>query len=359
MELKKILLILVGGTICTKTNEKGTLSIYEGAGLRLVENFKNSDSPFADSVTIHLTDNMKILSENMSVEKWNKMINLYREKALDKGYDGIIFAHGTDSLAYSAALFSMLLADTDIPVFFVSSNKKLDSPHSNGDANFRYAVECICMGITPNVYVTYKNSSDNRMYLHLASRLRQCENYSDDFYSNGAINITGLCYKDCLKDLPQNKKSSPITIKGDWELSNSVLMIVPYVGIRYDAYDYSKFAAILHGTYHSGTVCAEKSASYENSILNAIDTILKINTPVDIYFSPSKTEGEVYDSIPLVANYRKKEIENQFDGKMTVSFLYGTTMEAMYAKLLIAYSLFNDKKQIKDFLKGEINFENI
>ena len=50
----------------------------------------------------------------------------------------------------------MLLADTKIPVFFVSSNERLESSRSNGDANFRYAVECICRGIEPNVYVTYK-----------------------------------------------------------------------------------------------------------------------------------------------------------------------------------------------------------
>ena len=54
--MKKILLVLVGGTICTAFNEHGTLSISEGAGVKLIENFKSSDSLFKDEVEIIPTE---------------------------------------------------------------------------------------------------------------------------------------------------------------------------------------------------------------------------------------------------------------------------------------------------------------
>ena len=366
--MKNVLLILVGGTICTKVNVDGFLSIDDNAGIKLKNNYYNSASSYVNDVHIELTDNMDILSENMTVERWNNIISLYRQKVYGKKYDGVVFAHGTDTLAFSSSLFSILLANTDIPVFFVSANENIDSPRSNADANFRYAIECICRGISPNVYVTYKNLSDNQMYLHLASRLKQCQNYSEDFFSEGALNITEIDdenYEDYFRILqskfPENKKKAIISLQGNWKLSNCVLMITPYVGLAYNAFDYSKFSAILHGTYHSGTLCAKESINTqkfgENSILSMIDTMIDTDSPRDIFICPSKLSGEVYETIPIIANHRKDEIENKFSGDMNVLFMYGTTLETAYAKLVIAYSLFESKKDIINFLNEEINFE--
>lgn len=342
--MKKILLILVGGTICTSLNEHGTLSISEGAGVRLVENFKSSHSPFKNDVQITPTENLFILSENMSISNWNLMLDTYRKYINTDNFDGVIFAHGTDTLAYSTALFSLILGNTDIPVFFVSSNARLDSERANGNDNFRSAVELICKGIEPNVYATYKNISDSRMYLHLGSGLEQCKNYSEDFFSNGAIDITDT-YNEALKI--KKEKAPLIDINGDWHLKNCVLTITPYVGLDYNCFNYSKFSAILHGTYHSGTACAEPYN--ESSVLYLMDISAKENPDIDIYLSPSKNEGEVYDTVRVIGNHKANEKK--------INFLYGYTNEYTYAKLVLAYSLFEDKKDIENFINTDINFD--
>ncbi len=348
--MKKILLILVGGTICTALNEYGTLSISEGAGVKLIDNFKNSDSPFRDEVEIKQTENLFILSENMSIPNWNLMLDTYRKYINTQKFDGVIFAHGTDTLAYSTSLFSLILANTNIPVFFVSSNARLDSPRANGNDNFKYAVELICKGIEPNVYATYKNISDGRMYLHLGSRLEQCRNYSEDFFSQGAIDVSEFsdqALKEIKEKYPQKEKSPLIDINGDWHLKNCVLKIEPYVGLDYDSFNYSKFSAILHGTYHSGTACAQPHN--ENSVLHLIDTCEKGNSDIDIYLSPSKKSGEIYDTVRVIYSHEAN--------KNKINFLYGCTNETAYAKLVLAYSIFKDKKDIDNFIKSQINFE--
>lgn len=347
--MKRILLILVGGTICTVLNEHGTLSISEGAGVKLIENFKNSDSCFKDEVDITPTENLFILSENMSIPNWNLIIDTYRKYINTDSYDGVIFAHGTDTLAYSTALFSLILANTDIPVFFVSSNARLDSDRANGNDNFRSAVELICKGIEPDVYATYKNISDGRMYLHHGSSLEQCKNYSEDFFSKGAIDIAEISDKELnnLKERYSKEEKSPlIDINGDWHLKNCVLMITPYVGLDYDSFNYSKFSAILHGTYHSGTACAEP---YENSVLHLMDLCEKENSDIDIYLSPSKNSGEIYDSVRVIDSHKLS--------RKKINFLYGCTNETAYAKLVLAYSFFNDKNDIDNFMNTNINFE--
>ncbi len=346
----KILLILVGGTICTALNEKGTLSVTEGAGLQLIENFKNSDSEFAKAAEIIPSENLMILSENMTTDKWNLMLDTYRRHISLNDYDGVIFAHGTDTLAYSSAMFSLLLSGERLPVFFVSSNKRLSVATANGNDNFRLAVECISRGIAPGVYVTYKNPTDERIYLHQASRLKQCENYSDDFFSEGALDITNLNGENCRelfneleKRFPATNKK-PLEIKKDFKLKTKVLMITPYVGINYGAMDYGKFSAVLHKTFHSGTACAEG----ESSVLTMLDKCAEKN--VDAYLVPSKPEGEVYDTVRIIAEHTAK-------GRK-INFIYGCTNEMAYAKLLLAYSLSENKEEIKTLLNTEIIFEN-
>lgn len=330
--MKKILVILVGGTICSSADESGVLSVSENAGSLLLSSFKNSNSPFVDEAEFTLTENLMLLSENLTVESWNKIIDVYRKYTKNEQYDGVIFAHGTDTLAYTASLFSMLLSSTKIPVFFVSSHQRITLPTANGPDNFKCAVELICKEITPNIYAVYKNASTGKMMLHLASRLEQCKNYSNDFHSAGEIDLDNTSFEEIKNAFPQGKAF--INIYDNFTLSPCVLQIVPYVGIDYSAFNLKGYKAILHGTYHCGTAC---TAGDKNSIFYLA------KSGIDTYISPAKADGEIYKSLADIKN-------------SSIKLLYGTTNETAYAKLLIAYSLF-DEKQRESFLKSEINFE--
>ena len=347
--MKKILLVMVGGTICTEVNDEGILTVNKKAGVQLIENFKKSDSAYKNCVEFDMTENLCILSENLTVDNWNRILDTYKKHIKNDSYDGVLIAHGTDTLAYSAALFSQILADTEVPVFLVSAQARLELPHSNGNENFRCAVECICQGIVPNVYVAYKNISDGRLLLHIASRLEQCKNYSEDLHSKGAIDITNINddkIEEILNAFPRENVKVMID-KDKLTLKECVLMLTPYVGINYGVYDYSRFGAILHGTYHSGTACVEDKTS-QRSILYMIDKCSAMG--VDCFFAPSKEHGEIYHTVSDISKFTTE------NGKK-IGFLYGMTIEAAYAKLLVAYSYFDDKEKIKEFIHTECNFE--
>ncbi len=357
--MKRILLVLCGGTICTavtETQDGVFRSLSDDAVTWLSTNYFKSDSIYKEEVEFDTSENFKILSENMTIEKWNSLIRYFREKSSTfKEYDGIIVAHGTDTLAYSCALFSLVLRNIGIPVFFVSSNEPLNlsngsiNPTANGNINFQKAVECICMGINPNVYAVYENPSSGRVFLHLGSRLTQCRNYSEDFFSEGSIDITSLSNaEDCAvlyKDYCANR-SEEVSLSRYPVLNNCVLKIDPYVGLNYQAFDYTQFKAVLHGTYHSGTACAEKTKEFPHygvqSILHLIDAC---DGRTDVFLSPAKNTGEIYDSVGIIANHRHAGIH----------FLYGCTNEMTYVKLLLAYSL--GVSNIDSFMSTEFNCE--
>ena len=222
---------------------------------------------------------------------------------------------------------------------------------SNGHANFRAAVECICRDVPPNVYVTYRNPSDGRMYLHLASRLRQCDIYSDDFHSVGALDIS-KGYADVRARLAQAYPSAhrrPCEF-AQGELRDCVLMIEPYVGINYAVYDYTRFAAVLHGAYHAGTAMAEDGVDYgAQSVLYMMDRCAACDT--DTYFAPAIKRHGTYETVATIAAHAPR-------GR-AMRFLYGFTRETTYAKLVIAYSFLKDDAARMEYLATQHNFERI
>ena len=335
-----ILLVLTGGTICTSVRDGLRSPDTDAASLRLVEEFQNSASPFAHGVRFTVGERFHMLSENMTVAVWNRLAD-YLKTVDFTAYDGIIVAHGTDTLAYTSSMFALLLAGIDIPVIFVSSNAPLEygDARANGAANFRAAVECIGYGIAPGVYATYRNVTDGKTYLHMGARLKQCGDYSEDFHSAGALDITNLSaetlsgFPDALplaRPLLELPELSP--------LSDCVLNIRPYVGIRYDAYRVENFRAVLHGAYHSGTACA--NADGAASILYLLDACADAGT--ELYLSPARSQGELYDTVPVMLNHVR-------NGRKIIP-LHGMTEETAYCKLTLWHSCAAVRERVPDFL---------
>ena len=308
--MKKILLVLTGGTICAFADAKHTRDLdVSRARALLEEGFRASDSPFAP------------LLDSRPYE----------------GFDGVVIAHGTDTLGYSAAMFAMLYAGVSVPMIFVAADAPLDDPRGNGNANFRAAVECICRGITPGVYAVYRNS-DGVTYLHAGSRLTQCASYRADFFSEGMTAIDGGVDLSATPICNFNRQHRDFTGKA---LERRVLKLDPYVGTDYRAYyrayDLSRFDAVLHGAYHSGTVCTS-AADDGGSVVAFAERCAAEGK--ELYIFPAKSggdgDGDVYASVlPLVGKAR---------------FLWGMTAEAAYAKLTIAYSCFDDDEARQSYL---------
>ena len=386
---KKVLVVYTGGTICTLLSEgaEGALrGISDGAMSALVSFYEASDSPFANAGRIDGSGKrFGILSENMTVDRWNGILRYLRGEVLPHldRYCGIILAHGTDTLAYSAALLSWVLRGISVPVFLVSSNAPvavpdpktkalLPNPEANGNDNFRLAADCCFCGIPAGVYVPYREvrTEKKRPLLHLAAHLTQCRNYEDDFHSRDPLDLTGLSAEGAsalFKSLPrwETKPAEALLLSrlGDTPLKDCVLKLDPYVGLDYGAFDLKKYRAVLHGSYHSGTACVEYSK--EQPILSTHSVLYLMarcaGEGVALYFAPAKrsrVEG-VYESVPYFGNL-------EAEGQRAV-FCYGMTQELLYAKLLCLYSsdLPKDEGSIAAYLadhggesveQGEVTF---
>ena len=331
----KILLVLTGGTICSFADRSGEKKPdTKKADYLIKEIFKASDSPYKDA---EFDDKipMSILSENMSCDRWNELIEALREYKIEN-YRGVIILHGTDTLAYTSAMLSLVLAGINVPVFMVSSQLPLTEEKANGNDNFRVAVELIMKGIKPNVYVPYRNM-DGKMLIHLGSHITQCPNFSNDFHSSDEVEVdskkpefSGVEYESGGKIIEKIGK-----------FSASVLKIEPYVGLDYSRINLEGIKAVCHGTYHSETMSVGEDIPDEYSIFSLKECF---SGAMPLFITPcGYKESEKTECYETTACIVKK-------GGVPV---FGMTSEMVYVKAMVgvALGLFGDK--LKKFLKDE------
>lgn len=337
----KILVILTGGTICSTENADGKR--YSNAShVRIIESYRKSGcAPYCGSIEFDQEMPLDILSENMTIESWNMLIR-HLKTVRWNNYHGVILLHGTDTLAYTSSLLSILLAGIPVPLCLVSSQLPLDNPATNGHANFRAAVELIMNGLRPNIYALYRNS-DGIMYLHYGAHLLQCANHSEDFFSKDAVQLS-----DC-SEAPfcgTAFETTPCYLEQIDALSPCVLRILPYVGLNYDQYCLDGIRAVLHGTYHSESICVERKqglGSYSSfSILSLLDRCRERQIP--LFLEPCSETAYHYESTGDAL-------------QSGATALWGMTSEMAYCKTLIGCALGLSGEELHAFLQRSINHE--
>ena len=332
----KILLVLTGGTICSAKNEEGLNDLStDAASLSLVQRFKEyvcreneNESRIPDIQFVSISP-VNTLSENMTISKWNQLISAL--KCVDySDYAGVILLHGTDTLHMTSALMGILMRNVGCPVMMVSAHRILTDPVSNGYDNFNKSVELILRlnreGMS-GVYVVFRNMN-GVSYVHHATHLEECEDYSEEFFSSDAIEFDSLMSEwnpEWLNraDLEigardKNGAVNKALIFSVGELRDDVLYIRPYVGMNYDRINLDGVRVVLHGMYHSSTCNTEgDSAASAMSLLRRCK-----EKGIEMYIFPCK-EGEYRYSTtkPLIDEGAK--------------CIYGGTWEEAYVRLLI------------------------
>ncbi len=338
----KILIMMTGGTISTTANANGHLTANGKSTVSFLANTLLSSGDY--DVEFDYIHPLNILSENMTFPRLNVLLDEF--SSLDpNAYGAIIVAHGTDTLAYTSSLLSLVLAGwSERPIFLVSSDHTLTDERANGHDNFRAAIELALDGFGAGVYVPYRNS-DGVIYLHHGAHLRQCDNFTADFFS------ADMCpYKEAK---PYEVQAQFPLIKALPRLNECVMMIEPYVGIDYSNYLLPPhISAVLHGSSHSSSACAERSDRSEpfsrRSVIYLANECKKRG--IDLFLSPlpeamRKTLGTYASTADILMNGAKP--------------IFSLTNETAYMKLALAYSLGYEGDEVPAFLEREVASEKL
>ncbi len=136
--MKKILLLTTGGTIASTATEEGLAPGMDGDMLIL----RLGGAAVEYRITVR--DILHLDSSNIQPEEW-QLIAGSVFTARDE-FDGVVITHGTDTMAYSAAMLSFMLQGISIPVVLTGSQLPIDHPLTDGVENLRLAMAMASSG---------------------------------------------------------------------------------------------------------------------------------------------------------------------------------------------------------------------
>lgn len=346
--MKNILLVFTGGTIGSAATE-GIINTTGTAPFKLIQQFRQQYKHH-QHIRFKTIQPLQILSENLAPGAWQTLITAIEAEQPDR-FDGIIITHGTDTLAYTAAVLSFYFNTIKVPILLVASDYSLDDPRANGLENFICAVEFIWQKKQAGVFVPYRNQQQSTQ-VHRGARLTCSLQLSGNFYS-----VQGSCYMQFENTrftlIKSPAKSPPLSLGEGAEtkivplkasFSDRILMIKPYPGLDYTHFNLENIDAVLHDLYHSGTACASTQWGNNYSLPELIKRCEEQS--IKVYLAPAIKSSEVYQSAKTLIEQGAEMIWNM-------------SIEAAYIKLILAYGNFDDEQQIIDFINRDIAGEHV
>ena len=258
----RILVVFTGGTISSR--------FADGA-------FAMSHAPFllldgipAEEYQFVTYEPLQVFSENMTPEMLLDLFGSIYKFIADQTFDGMIIAHGTDTLAYTAQLSDILLAGLGFPVVIMGSKRPLEDPRNDGKPNFLNALALIRQ-VVSGVYVVSR-VSDGTDYVHAAGLIMQADAQTDDFQSYKGRFFGVFREGELAKNSGFSRQAHAYDTQGLLAkasgllvdpLHMTVMMLDACVGTNYRTLNMTspEFTYVLQRLYHSGTACTAPGQS--------------------------------------------------------------------------------------------------
>ncbi len=191
-DLPHVTLLSTGGTIVSKIDyETGAVTPALDVDEILEWIPELMDIAYIDSREV-----MSILSENMEPRYWEKIAyEIYRE--LEKGVDGIVIGHGTDTMAYTAAAMAFAIRNKPVPIVFVGSQRSSDRPSTDSVLNLKSAFMVASKAsFAESVVVMHGETSDTYAYVHRGVKVRKMHTSRRDAFQSINDKPIAIVYPD-------------------------------------------------------------------------------------------------------------------------------------------------------------------
>lgn len=142
--MKKILFIATGGTIASRRSDSGLKpQITPQELLEYIPQVK-------DICQIEAIQLLNLDSSNMEPKHWKLIVHTIRKQY--EAYDGFVIAHGTDTMAYTAAALSYMVQNSKKPIVITGAQKPIDLEITDAKSNlldsFLYASDAASQGVS-------------------------------------------------------------------------------------------------------------------------------------------------------------------------------------------------------------------
>lgn len=213
-------------------------------------------------------------SENIKPKDWQRMAREVA-KYLNKGKSGVIIAHGTDTMSYSAAALSFMLKNLNAPVVFVGSQRSSDRPSSDAMLNLLSAAKVAISDIAEVVVVMHGSISDDFCYIHRGVKVRKMHSSRRDAFVS--INSKPIgCINEKIEFYEDYRKRNNGRVKVKAKLNENVALIYYYPAMKRE--DFEKIVENKDGI----VIAATGLGHVGEEIIPAIKKLTRQGIPVVI-----------------------------------------------------------------------------
>ena len=282
-----------------------------------------------------------VFSENMGPEQY-KILAKSIGKEIEKGIDGIIVGHGTDTLHHTAAALTYMVQDQPIPIVLVGSQRSSDRPSSDAALNLMHAAYAAGHSdIAETMVCMFGPTSDEYGFLHRGTRVRKMHSsYRSTFRTIGDIPLARVTRNsvELLKD-QYNPRKTDRNAKILPYFDEMVSIVYYYPNMRPD---------IIHSLVDNGY----------RGIVIAGTGLGHVNKPLYPALKRAANEGvAVYMTVQTLWGYVHMYVYETGRDMMDLGVIPAENMlpEAAYIKLGWALGQTNDMEEVKKIMLTPIN----
>jgi glutamyl-tRNA(Gln) amidotransferase subunit D len=242
----------------------------------------------ADICNLHTEKLFGVFSENMAAPQYITLAKRIGEE-IERGSDGIVVGHGTDTMHHTAAILTFMIQDPPVPVVMVGSQRSSDRPSSDAAINLINAVKAAAEGDIAEVQVCmFGPTSDEYCLLHRGTRVRKMHSsYRSTFRTIGDIPLAMIDRHKITPlrtDYRRRRNDRKVTINTAFE--EKVTILYYYPGMQPDIVD-----AIVEKGYRGIVIAGTGLGHVNKPLYEAIGRAT--NAGVHIYMTVQTLWGYV------------------------------------------------------------------
>ena len=222
--LPKVKLFGTGGTIASRLDYRTGAVIPAFSPGELY----GAVPELADICNLETEKVFAVFSENMGPDQYIALAKAIG-KEIERGIDGIVIGHGTDTLHHTAAALTFMVQNSPVPIVLVGSQRSSDRPSSDAALNLMHAMTAAGHSDIAEVMVCmFGPTSDDYGLLHKGTRVRKMHSsYRSTFRTIG----------DTPLAMVTREKITPIKQDYNHRRNDKDVKILPYfekkVGMLY------------------------------------------------------------------------------------------------------------------------------
>jgi glutamyl-tRNA(Gln) amidotransferase subunit D len=178
--LPKVSILSTGGTIASRVDYR-TGAVTPAFSAR---DLYSIIPELSDIALIETEEIFSIFSEDMGPEHWRVLAKVIA-RHIEGGAKGIVVAHGTDTMGYTAAALSFALQNLPVPIILVGAQRSSDRPSSDAALNLLAAVRAAAEAPFAEVVVAmHADPSDETVLFHRGVKVRKCHTSRRDAFKS-------------------------------------------------------------------------------------------------------------------------------------------------------------------------------